>query len=85
VQVDKQLPVRVALCNPVSGVHRQRGFADPGHPVDRADDNRCWGVFGIGHEPKQSFDLYRTPGERRRVSRKLPRLRQPIQADSIHR
>jgi hypothetical protein len=37
VQVAEELPVRVPLGQPVRRVYRQRGLADPGHPVDRVD------------------------------------------------
>ena len=37
VQRQEELPVREAPGQPVRGVHREGGLADPGHPVDRVD------------------------------------------------
>ena len=40
VQIDEQLPVRVAVGDLVRQVDGEGGLADPGHPVDRADHHR---------------------------------------------
>jgi hypothetical protein len=37
VQRKEELPVRKPPGQPVRGVHREGGLADPGHPVDRTD------------------------------------------------
>jgi len=68
VQVAEQLPVRVAVGEPVRDVHRERRLADARHPVDRRDHHRC----GVGDLPEVG-QLGRAAGEPGRRSGQLAR------------
>jgi hypothetical protein len=57
VQVDEQLTVRELLRQPMGGVHRQRGLADPGHAVDRRDHHRAAGRVGLLQQAGQPVQL----------------------------
>ena len=50
VQVEEQLPVRVTVGQQVRGVQRERGLADPAHPVDRADHDGAHRLLAVLHQ-----------------------------------
>ena len=83
VQRQEELPVREAAGQPVSGVHREGGLADPSHPVDRVNAYHravCGqavkhphqpGEFGLA--PGEGGDIPRQrPGRRRKRARHAP-------------
>ena len=72
VQRQEDLPGREPVGQPVRGVHRERGLADPGHPPDRMNaDHPARTRRGID----QLGQLLLPPGERGDVAGQRPRRR----------
>jgi hypothetical protein len=63
VQVDEELPVRVAVGQPVRHVHRQGGLADAGHAVDGGDHHGPAGRVRAGQRRQQALHLALAAGE----------------------
>ena len=77
VQRHEELPVREPFGQPVRGVHRETGLADPGHPVDRVNAHhpaaggraikRCHQLIKVSLAAGEGGDIPRQrPGRRRR-------------------
>jgi hypothetical protein len=65
VQVNEDLAVGKRASQPVCGVYRESGLADPRHPVDRTDHHRRRTV--TGREGEYPVELGAAAGERRGV------------------
>jgi hypothetical protein len=63
VQVEEQLPVGEPAGQPVRGVHGERGLADAGHPVDRADHHRGRGVPAVAGDGEEVAEFDHAAGE----------------------
>ncbi len=57
VQQQEKLPVRKSPGQPVRGVHRERGLADPGHTADGMDTNYPATSRQAGQRPRQLREL----------------------------
>jgi hypothetical protein len=70
VQRQEELPVRKGPGQPVRGVHRESGLADPGHPIDRVDPHHP--VICRGQRPHQLREFGLPAGEGGDVARQGP-------------
>ena len=72
VQRKEELPVREPPGQPVRGVHREGGLADPRHPVDRIDLHWPTAPGHIGQQPRE---LRFAAGKAANITRQAPRRR----------
>ena len=73
VQRQEKLPVREHPGQPVRGVHREGGLADPGHPIDRDDPHHpATRRRGGGQRPHQLGEFGLPARERGDVARQGP-------------
>ena len=69
VQREEDLPAGEPVREPVRGVHRERGLADPGHPADRVDAHH---TARTRRGLRQLLEFLLAPGERGDITRQRP-------------
>ncbi len=69
MQRQEKLPVRETRGQQMSGVHRERGLADPGHPVNGMNVHDACGARLSFQLPHQPLKLRHAASEASRVAR----------------
>ena len=72
VQRQEDLPGREPRRQPVRGMDRERGLADPGHPADRVDPHHPAICGQVVNRAEQLRELSAAAGEARDVTRQRP-------------